>query len=307
MSQCRQIFIPNVAKDERIGGSFNSLFTIINETRNVEGDQVIWNFKNCRFLHPFFLAPLVIYKQRCGKNVICEDIPNDLIQYFNLVHFNAPKKISTRNEVEELHNKYQSKSYIPLCSVRICDKNLDDIQSVFQTLIERQSNADSKIRTPLSYFLSELFCNIEQHSRSETAYIFAQTLPKDGNINLCIADSGITIYKSFVQANKFLDQINGNEAEALKLAKDGHSTKDLPESQNRGYGISSTRNMLVDGLGGAFFMYSGRAFYRCDKIEKTIDETIVELPKEIKWEGTIILMKIPTKVDPDFNYQKYIY
>lgn len=298
-----RIYIPNVDKDERIGSSFNHLFQVILGTREIKCDSVIGDFEQCRFLHPFFLAPLVIYKQQSEQKIICENIPDTLIDYFKLVHFDSPKVIVSKDEVEELRNKYQLKTYIPLCSVQICNKNLDDIQSIFQKIIEEQSDADTKIRTPLAYFLGELFCNIEQHSHSKVAHIFAQTLPKSGYINLCIADEGITIFGSYIRANKFLNRIGDSEGEALRLAKDGHSTKDLPESQNRGYGISSTRKMLVEGLGGAFFMYSGRAFYRhdCNK------EDVVELPQEFNWDGTIILMKIPTEVDKNFDYQKYIY
>lgn len=298
-----RIYIPNVNKDERIGSSFNYLFRVILNTQRIKCDRVIWDFKECRFLHPFFLAPLAIYKQQCNKIVNCENIPNYLVEYLELVCFHSPRLINSEEEVKILQQCYLSKTYIPICTVQVCNQNLDKIQSVFQKIIEKQSNADSKMRTPLSYFLGELFCNIEQHSQSKKAHIFAQTLSLDGYINLCIADEGITIYGSYLRTNKYLEQIGDSEGEALRLAKEGHSTKDLPKSQNRGYGISSTRKMLVEGLGGAFFMFSGRAFYRHDRKK----EAVVELPEEYNWNGTIILMKIPTKVDENFNYNKYIY
>lgn len=49
-----------------------------------------------------------------------------------------------------------------------------------------------------------------------------------------------------------MDEINGNDAEALRLANEGKSTKNLPNAENRGYGISSSKEMLSDGLHGSF-------------------------------------------------------
>jgi len=52
-----------------------------------------------------------------------------------------------------------------------------------------------------------------------------------------------------------IEEIGDNEAEALKFANEGYSTKNLPEAENRGFGISSTKSMIVEGLGGAFLCY----------------------------------------------------
>lgn len=38
-----------------------------------------------------------------------------------------------------------------------------------------------------------------------------------------------------------IEEIGDNEAEALKFANEGYSTKNLPEAENRGFGISSTK------------------------------------------------------------------
>ncbi len=303
MDKMNQVLIPNVDRDERIGSSFNHLFQVINETQKTNCDKVIWDFGECSFLHPFFLAPLGIYKKQCGKEITLENVSPNLRSYFNSVSFEVPKGITSVKELEDLRIDYQHKSYIPICSVANHETNLDKVQTVIQSIIEQQSDADTRIKTPLSYFLGELFCNIEQHSDSKIAYVFAQTLPKDGLINLCIADEGITIYGSYVKTGRYLETIGNSHALALDLAKDGHSTKDLPETENRGYGISSTRKMLVEGLGGSFFIYSGKAFYRHTRQE----ERTVELPDVFNWKGTIIFMKVPTTVPKEFDYTKYIY
>ena len=128
-------------------------------------------------------------------------------------------------------------------------------------------------------------------------------LEKDGFIYLCIADEGITIYNSYQMAKMYLEEIDGDEAVALSLANEGRSTKERPLSETRGYGISTSKRMLVDGLGGAFFMLSGGAFHRYGCQE---ENDYVNLGDIFRWPGTIILLKIPMKVPNNFNYIQYI-
>ena len=65
--------IPNVAEEVRIGYSFNYLVRVIAETEAAEAVQ--WDFAGVTFLHPFFLAPLSIYKNTSGKDIECINIP----------------------------------------------------------------------------------------------------------------------------------------------------------------------------------------------------------------------------------------
>lgn len=62
--------IPEVKDYVRIGSAFNFLFQVIRETEKSEGNVVVWDFQNRSFFHPFFIAPLSIYKQMNGKTVI---------------------------------------------------------------------------------------------------------------------------------------------------------------------------------------------------------------------------------------------
>ena len=123
-------------------------------------------------------------------------------------------------------------------------------------------------------------------AESEHGYLFCQKVKKD--LYITIADCGKTIYGSYVDTNKYINEIGTNEAEALRIANEGYSTKDRPDAENRGYGISKSREMIVNGLRGAFFMLSGTAFYRHD------ENGIVpaNIPEEYRWNGTIILVKV---------------
>jgi hypothetical protein len=297
------INIPNVDRDERIGSAFNNLFGIINQTENCNEESIKWDFKGNTFFHPFFLAPLALYKKMCKKEIECINKSSYIDAYFKLIYFEDLLYIDKNTDLEETLNYYIKKTYIPICSFDVCCSNVDALQTIIQNIIEQQCKADVKIKTPLSYFLGELICNISQHSESKVGYIFSQYLHMERCVDICIADSGITIYGSYKKKNMYLDEIGNNEAIALKKANEGYSTKGLPEAENRGYGIITSKKMLVDGLKGSFFMLSGGAFHRHDNN----GSIFIKLPPTIKWNGTITLMRIPIDVDSNFNYSEYIH
>lgn len=92
-----------------------------------------------------------------------------------------------------------------------------------------------------------------------------------------------------------------NEGAVLEKALNHISTKNLPNAENRGYGLPTTKTMLVEGMGGEFFILSGGAFHRHDKN----GQATVCLPPAIYWNGTIVLLKIPIEMPSTFNYLKY--
>lgn len=300
----RIVKIPSVGRDELIGSTFNYLFSVIYQTENIGDERVVWNFNNVSFFHPFFLAPLALYKSRSEKKITCVNVPHAVKRYFDVVCFDDFLYIDDKTDFNEALNSYTNKSYTPICRFDLCKTNVDALQTVLQNIIEKQSSASRKIKTPLSYFLGELICNINQHSCGQYGYVFSQCLSKKERcIDLCIADDGITVYGSYVRAKKYLKQIGDNEAEALRLANEGYSTKDLPDCENRGFGISTSKSMLVDGLGGSFFMFSGGAFHGHDRHNGSV---YIKLPDAIHWDGTIILMRIPINVPEGFDYMKYV-
>lgn len=295
------VHIPRNGEEERIGSAFNNLFSVINSTESCEVDTVEWDFGGISFFHPFFLASLSIYKNKCEKKILYKNMPSGLSNYVSIINFEQTKKIDAGDDLEALLQTYACKTYTPICKFSPKDdRTVDALQAYLQKLIRRQSKYDDSINTPLSYMLSEIVCNIGQHSESDYGYIYSQYLSREGVIDLCIADDGITIYGSYVNSKKYLGKIGDNEALALKCANNGFSTKNLAET--RGFGLPTTRKMLVEGMHGAFFELSGGAFYRYEGIS----EDYVLLPKSIYWRGTIILMRIPTKVGKDFNFYDYI-
>lgn len=301
MASC--IIIPNIRCEERIGSAFNHLFSIMNHCEIADSD-IIWDFRNASFLHPFFIAPFAIYQDslKQSKAISFGNMSFNIQNYLSLIRFFDFLDINNNTELESILQNYKNKSYIPICRFDICNNNLDKMQSIIEKIIISQRNIDAKLRMPVAYLLSELICNIQQHSQARYGYLFSQYLSQDNSLYICLADNGITIYGSYVKSGKYLDIIADNEAKALQLATNGYSTKDRPDAENRGYGISTNSRMIVSGLGGAFFILSGGAFHRIENQ----NSIFVSLPADLYWNGTIILVKIPLGVKQDFNYLSYI-
>ena len=158
------------------------------------------------------------------------------------------------------------------------------------------------ISVPLSYMLDELVCNIQQHSLARTGILSVNIDSTKTFMDICIADDGIGIFGSYVNHQKYLDLLNNGDTDAICLAREGYSTKNLPATENRGYGISSNAKWIVYGMGGEFSIISGKALY----IENRLTSQIFSLPENVEWSGTMISVRIPMCVPENFNIYDYI-
>ena len=89
----------------------------------------------------------------------------------------------------------------------------------------------------------------------------------------------------------------------MYLAQEGYSTKDRPNAENRGYGISTSLKMVVKGLKGHFAILSGNALLINSALKA---KEIFELPDKIEWNGTMIVIRIPIPNPNNFNFYDYI-
>ena len=102
--------------------------------------------------------------------------------------------------------------------------------------------------------------------------------------------------------------VKGNEInkiatdlEAIKAANRGISSKNLPDAENRGFGIKTSKQMLIEGLGGQYLMISGSSLYfKCP-----VFDSFYIMPYGLRWGGTIVAMSIPY-LSSTFNYINYI-
>jgi len=100
-------------------------------------------------------------------------------------------------------------------------------------------------------------------------------------------------------------KMTGNTIEdhlsAMKAANQGISTKNLPNAENRGYGILTSKKMIIGGLSGNFIMLSGNALYLKSR---EVDQSTA-LPDIVNWQGTIVAMRIPY-VNKRFDYIDFV-
>lgn len=194
---------------------------------------------------------------------------------------------------------------LPLCvhDFSLNDESAGNIISILKNVLQNQGvSCISQMSAPLTYLLDELICNIQQHARTDKGYAYIGYDSIKKTVELIIADAGITIYGSYVSAQKYLELIGNSDAEALSLAQSGYSTKNLPNAENRGYGISSNIRMVVEGLHGEFAVLSGNALL----IQSVDKKKILALPQEVDLKGTMVIVSFPASIPEDFNLYNYI-
>lgn len=294
--------MPKSVNDIRIGEAFNHFFRIILQMERSDDENFIWNFKRTSFITPFFILPLMLYRDKCGKSISCINIPDGVRYYLDAINFDHGTIADKIDDFHSYMEVYSDKRYIPIINFPACktkDDIKNDILSVAENIMVKQLSIAGDIRKALSYMLAETIDNITEHSECDRGYIFAQYYPTKKYIDICIADNGISILGSYIKAGK--EGIT-NDVEALKNAGTGISTKNLPDAENRGYGITTCKNMLSKGLKGKYFLLSGQAFHTMSEEETSY----VGLPVDIKWDGTIVALRIPYSENKDFNFYKYI-
>lgn len=179
------------------------------------------------------------------------------------------------------------------------DKNIDCAQSLLGEFLNGHKINNMN---PIRYFVDEMMCNIKEHSKAEKGLLYYWHSTSKNTIDICVADNGISILGSYVQSQLYLDRIGDSDAKAITLAKKGFSTKNRPDAENRGFGISSNIDMITNGLLGSMYVLSGTGLLMCRK-GKT---EILSMPAQTEWNGTLIFAEIPLNTPKDFYFYKYM-
>ena len=295
-----------VRTHENFGDSISKLIRTLSEISSIQEEEIILDFSHTRILNPFFLCGLTCVIQRLEKSgkrftPIYNKNPN-ISSYLNTILFPSTLSASDGNDNLSILEKYRAKTYIPIISFKTgfsdsCTLIRENILGSISQLLKNQLKFSEKDRQPLSYFLDELTNNINDHSETEQGYVFAQFYPNSNYLDLCICDSGKGIYQSFLDNPKFNP---ANDIEAMQLALSGNSTKDRPEA--RGFGISTTRDMLVNGLKGILFLWSGNTTF----LQAVNKEAIVNIGKNGYFQGTFVALRLPTIIPGEFNFYNFV-
>ncbi len=285
-------------QDDRLMNGLIPLVNIMSKIEASEDTDVVIDFSRTKFISPVFVVSLLVYAAKSDKNIRFVNM-NDYMKAMHIDKGILPDEIR-RSELLAIMEGYARKTYIPVINFPAKENNDDkeEILSVAENLIIRQLNIQSNVASGLKYMISETIDNITEHSKSDRGFICAQAYKTKGYLDICIADKGVTLLGSY---QKLEDNEIGDDLEAIKAANRGISSKNLPETENRGYGIYTSKKMLIDGLGGQYMMMSGGAGYMKSK---TVDGFFT-LPNGMRWNGTIVALRIPYHM-PRFNYINYI-
>ena len=286
--------------DERL---MDGLVPVVQVMRQVQaasdGEVITVDFSRTQFITPVFTLSLIVYLTKCGKQVLFDGI-HDYLEIIGLRSMGVCPDRMRRSEFLAMMEGYSRKTYIPIVSFPSLsnDDDKEAISSVVENIIIRQLSIPSNVAMGLKYMIGETIDNITEHSESDRGFIFAQAYPLKGYLDVCIADRGITLLGSY---QKLADNEIATDSEAIKAANRGISSKNLPDAENRGFGIYTSKRMLVEGLGGQYLMISGGSLY----MKRPGFDSFYYMPSGLRWDGTIVALRIPYNVT-QFNYVNYI-
>ncbi len=286
--------------DERFLHGLQEVLRIIDLIDQSNDSEDVIIFQRNVFITPLFILPLLVYIHGSKKRISFKYSNS----YLDTIRFGTGGLKTEEVQPEKLNGIMEMCShntYIPIISFPTnmdSSKKRNEILSTIEKIILNQVKAKTNICIALKYLIGEIVDNIIEHSDSERGYIFSQAYPKKEYLDICIADNGISLLGSYIKLN---DNMFNDHLSAMKAANSGYSTKNLPNAENRGYGIATSKKMLVDGLSGNFVMLSGNALFLKSK---SVDQ-YSELPKVATWKGTIVAMRIPY-VCASFNYINFV-
>lgn len=170
------------------------------------------------------------------------------------------------------------------------------ITSALEDFVVGETGLDNNVATAFRYVADEIIDNITEHADTPTGY-FSASWDKD-SVTLCIADGGKTIYGSYL--DRQFEDIVSDQA-ALHAAVSGVSTKNRPGAENRGFGISTSVDMVIRGLDSTMIILSGRGLL----IRNKERNDFTELPEPIYMPGTLVSFTLPVHKE-GFTIYDYI-
>lgn len=286
-----------------IGRSWNALNRIKETVENLrylyslsQGETA--EFDTCQFARPVSIVPLALLGH--DKQIRFRKTP----EYLSNIRFPQGQEISGYTTT--------GSTYFPLTRADLKDldvnsqeEKLRELSDKYSLLLERNISEDKEFlerigRNVCALLISEMTDNIDQHAKAENTFIFSQYWPTNGTCEICLADNGIGMYQSLIEAGRTVE----DDLDAMQqVINDCLSAKDEFGSQKRGTGIRNTINLLANNeLNGFFCIISGRTGYFVDSEN---NQTFMTL-QHINWNGTIVNMGFK-KPQTNVDIYEYIY
>lgn len=286
-------------RDNRLIDGLTPVVKIMGHIEGSNESAVTIDFSDTRFVSPVFALSLIIYLTGCRKQITLRNV-TEYLDVIGLARGGIKPDQMRQTEFLAFLEKYVTKTYIPIINFD-AGRNSDAkevVSSIAENMIIRQLSIRPNVANGLKYMIDEILDNITEHSESHRGYIFAQAYPTKGFLDVCIADSGVGLLGSY---QRLPENEIATDLEAIKAANRGLSSKNLPDAENRGFGIRTSRQMLIQGLGGQYLMISGSSLY----IKTRTLDSFYNMPHALRWNGTIVALRIPYN-STTFNYIDYI-
>jgi len=289
---------------DNLGSSFQVLIDFIQQSKELrEGDKLTIDMSAVSFSFPLLILPISgLIKTFLNREIEVVFKPNQSSQiYFEAIKFPFGLSSQTIEVWNDSLLRYQIKSYLPICSIPSGLNDFimrEEILTTFGRILINQLNIKGQLHSAIIYIISEVFDNIVEHAEVSNGWIMVQNYPNKQFLDVCILDTGRGVLGSYKKAN--ITEIETDE-QALQEAINGLSTKIKEES--RGFGLKTSRKMLVKGLKGKFLLFSGNAFY-ISTYEQ--EDTITVLDSSYSWDGTIVALRIPKEIPIGFNYLNFV-
>lgn len=297
---------------DNFGEPISQLFRLMErlERSLPKGQQVLLDYHTARFTHPFYTLaiPLLIrqHEQRgfvLGVSEGFDHVP--VAEYMECLAFPGgvcPEAING-GDYKSYFERFRAKTYLPIVNFpasqdTTTDRVRDDFLSCLNHIIAVQGNLNPTLRSAVMYLLDEAISNVIHHAHDDRGFLLAQFFPSKGYMDVCIGDTGRTLLGSYQNSDRHREISNDREAMAAALV--GKSTKS--GNVDRGFGISTSKRMLTQGLNGKYFLFSGNA---CN-IHTVERNEIVDLPASVHWQGVYLAMRIPMVAPGSFNYLDYL-
>lgn len=141
---------------------------------------------------------LLSISARTGRSTIADDKVCYLVSVYDSL-LNAQETPASLSEIH-IHESIE--------------RDMNAFEVNIQTL-----HACHHLKSALSYFISELVCNVEQHAGVDVGYGLSMYDEDKDSLIIGIADGGVSIYGSYIKSQKYLNEVGDSDAQALYLAE----------------------------------------------------------------------------------------
>jgi hypothetical protein len=249
-----------------------------------------FDLRGLNWAQPTLVLALASHLDSVAGSLVIPSQNPDVCSYLRTVGF--PRGVSGLSAFEAACAVGRTYSPIGIL-LRDGGSDREQLETMFQKLVVGFVGDTTGSRTALIYPLAELISNIFEHGDVDRGYVFGQYYPARQELEICVLDRGQGLASRYKQS-KNLDY---TDAQAIEQAMRGVSAK---RDKSRGYGISTSKRMVCEGLRGQFVLLTGSSALLADET----GDWLVDLT-DFDWQGTIVCwrMKKPTE---SVEYTRFI-